>query len=180
MDFKIDDNQIQISFDKIARELLLNYVISVNNTDIEITDIEFYYFKKDIHEDMYTHDHKINRPAGQWRSHNQGIDITFEATDDQDGGILIRGIRTSNHSIIGPLNSLHYIFEIMKGVFETNQLCLKRKNLPSSEIIKTFRHLPNKEKHEYRLAKYRYIKDIHQLELPEKLKSLILSDYEKL
>jgi len=169
MDFHIDDNNIPKSFDNLARQLLLEHVISVNQTDIEMTEIEFYYFKEGIHEDNYTHPHK--RPPGHWRLHKQGIDITFEGTVDQDGGILIRGIKYEDRYINGPLKTLAYFMESMQNVFHQNHLCLRAKSLTETNIIKTHRHLPNKIQYkDFHLKKYRYLKSLEKLDLTRQSK----------
>jgi hypothetical protein len=46
MNFNIDDNNIEQSFDAIAKELLNEHVLRVNDDEFEFTEIEFYYFMK--------------------------------------------------------------------------------------------------------------------------------------
>ena len=146
MELIIDQNNIEQSFERIANYLLLSSVICVNDIEVEITEIEFYYFKKDIHEDNYTHPH--NRDAGEWRLHNQGIDITFEGNETTDGGILIRGIKHGNEYINGPLKTLSYLFKLMGKVQAPGTFYLKEKVLNKTQLFKTFRHIPNKVQYE--------------------------------
>lgn len=180
MDYKVDINNITSSFDSIAKKLLLGHVICINDDDIELTEIEFYFFHEKKHPYNYTHPH--NRQAGQWRLHKQGIDITFDgATKGQDGGILIRGIKISNVFVNGPIKCLAAIFDKMNDVKKMNHIILKSKLLPDSEIIKTFRHLPNKIQYkDFHTQKYRYLKDFDKLAIPQKDKTKIRKDCQPL
>lgn len=177
MDFTVDYTNIPNSFDNIARQLLLSHVISINNTDIEITEIEFYFFKEGIHSDNYTHPH--TRRVGQWRLHKQGIDITFDGTTKgQDGGILIRGIKIGDRYVNGPIKCLTILFEEMQDVSNKNYIVLKSKTLGNSEIIKTFRHLPNKIQYkDFHHKKYRYLKNFDSLSLSQKIKDSIKANF---
>src|SRR5688572_17782985 len=103
INFEINNCEIEKSFDRIALELLRRKALIVNNKVFRFTEIEFYYFNEDYHKDQYTHPHK--RESGEWRFHNQGIDITFESSEKCDGGILIRGILIDSEYVNGPLNS---------------------------------------------------------------------------
>ena len=180
MNFIVDIDNITSSFDSIAKKLLLGHVICINDKDIELTEIEFYYFHEKKHPDNYTHPH--NRQAGQWRLHKQGIDLTFDGTTKgQDGGILIRGIKMDNKFINGPIRCLAALFEAMQDAQEKNYFILNHKRLIDSEIIKTFRHLPNKVQYkDFHLKKYRYLKDFENLIIHTKDKNRIKSDYQTL
>jgi hypothetical protein len=179
MEFEINNSDIQVSFDRIAKELLLKHVISVNDLDFEITEIEFYFFNVEHHPDNYTHPH--NMQAGSWRLHKQGIDITFDGTKEkEDGGILIRGLKSGDRYVNGPIKSLAWILESMGNVQNKNHIILKSKELVNSEIIKTFRHLPNKiQQKEFHLKKYRYLKELEKIDLTQKIKNEIKDYYEK-
>ena len=173
MDFSIDEDRIENSFDYIAKELLLNHVIKVNNASCEITEIEFYYFNERKHPDYYTHDH--NRRKGEWRLHKQGLDITFDGTKKGiDGGVLIRGLRIQEKYVNGPIRCLREIFKLMGSVQEKNYLQIVKEPLEKAEIIKTTRHLPNKVRYEdYHSKEYRYIKNLEQLSITSKEKESI-------
>jgi hypothetical protein len=173
MKFEISINSIPDSFDRIAKELLLEHVILVNSIDFEITEIEFYFFNEEHHPDKYTHPHKMQ--AGMWRLHKQGIDITFDGTKKgEDGGILIRGLKLNDRYVNGPIKCLAWIFESMGNVQNENHIILKPKHLVDSKITKTFRHLPNKIQHkDFHQKKYRYIKDFDKVDLPQKIKNEI-------
>jgi hypothetical protein len=179
MNFNIDDNNIEQSFDAIAKELLNEHVLRVNDDEFEFTEIEFYYFMKGYHEDMYTHKHL--RKAGEWRSHNQGLDITLEGNAEQDGGILIRGLKNGERFINGPIKALGLIFESMGSIQNTSTIILMKKELGQRKIFKTFRHIPNKiQDKEFHFKKYRYIADFDHVDISIPIKNQILSNCQEL
>jgi hypothetical protein len=181
MKFDIDDSRIEQSFDAIAKELINEHVIQVNDREFQFTEIEFYYFKTGVHEDNYTHKHR--RDPGEWRIHNQGLDITLKGDEVQDGGILIRGLKyfenTSNgnkkvHYINGPIKSLSLLFEAMGSAMNPSSIVLLRKQTGPKVIHKTFRHIFNKtENADFRFKDYRYLSDFENLSISEQLKVTI-------
>ena len=91
---KTDDNSILTSFQEVAKSLLLNYQITVNDSyHYRFTEIEFY-LSHPSHLDPYPHLDDRQLEMGQWYFHDSGIDITF-GCPDYHGGILIRSIRKS-------------------------------------------------------------------------------------
>jgi hypothetical protein len=179
MNLSIDDNNIEQSFDVIAKELMNEHVLLVNDREFQFSEIEFYYYKKGVHEDMYTHKHM--KKAGEWRSHNQGLDITLEGNAEQDGGILIRGLKDGNKYINGPRNVIGLLFESMGSITNTSSLVLMSKNLGDKPIIKTFRHIPNKiQDKEYHFKKYRYITDLDKLIISIPIQNQIKNDCQEL
>ena len=179
MDFKINPQSVEKSFDTIARLLLLSHAIKINSQIIEITEIEFYFFKEVLHPDKYTHPH--DRNEGEWRLHNQGIDITFQSTKDQDGGILIRGIKLNGEYINGPLKTLSLLFKSFGSVSSPATMELVSTPQQTKEIIKTFRHLPNKiEYSEFHNSKYRYLTNFDNLDIDQKIKNKIKENHIKL
>jgi len=172
MDFKIDNNDIEGSFDRIARKLLTESVLKVNDKTLEITEIEFYYFCPDLHEDKYTHPHSFE--AGKWRYHNQGLDITLQGSDIQDGGILIRGIKVGELYVNGPLKVVQKIYETFTQCTDVNQLILLEVPQNDKKLLKTFRHIPNKVSFpEFHNLYYRYLSDLDFLDIPTKEKAEI-------
>ena len=164
MNLSIDKDAIENSFDRIATELLNSKTLDVNGQVFRFTEIEFYYFHKDYHPDEYTHRHL--RKAGEWRFHNQGIDITLEGNDVQDGGILIRGILVDGQYINGPIKCLKRIFEAFGKVTEPTSFILKDGTARSIPIIKTIRHLPNSVAHpDFQYKLYRYLVEFEKLEI---------------
>jgi hypothetical protein len=183
MKLDIDDSRIEESFDSIAKDLLNEHIIRVNSHNFEITEIEFYYFKIGVHEDIYTHQHL--RDSGEWRIHRQGLDITLKGNAEQDGGILIRGLKYArideNGSadftyVNGPIKALAALFESMGSIMKLSSLGLQSKNIGPRKIVKTFRHLPNKTESDFRLKKYRYLTDLENLAISEPIMSQILND----
>lgn len=172
MNLEINNNEIENSFDKIAKDLMTNYALFVNDTELRFTEIEFYYFCEEIHEDNYTHEHSRN--AGEWRFHNQGFDLTFKSDEKSDGGILIRGISLSGKNVNGPRKVLEKIFESFGKAFDNNCIVLKKASVREIDIYKTFRHLPNKDVNEnFHKKPYRYLTDLENLDIPNSLKLLI-------
>lgn len=152
---------IQASFDRIAEDLITNWNLKVNDTHFTFTELEFYFFKYNIHEDNATHEHDYGE--GKWRFHLQGLDITFPTTDNSDGGILLRGIKSEKEFINGPKRVLTTIFRKMNPVSEIhNQFGL----VPAQEkqdiiIYKTLRHgLSKSQDNEFKDSFYRYYTDI--------------------
>jgi hypothetical protein len=179
MNFSIDDNNIEQSFDSIAKELLTGHILRVNEHEFEFTEIEFYYYKKGVHEDSYSHKHL--RKAGEWRSHSQGLDITLEGNGDQNGGILIRGLKQNDTFVNGPLKAMRLIFESMGSATDTSTIALIKKELGDKPIIKTFRHIPNKIQDKiFHFKKYRYLTDFEQVDISIPIKNQIVSNYQEL
>jgi hypothetical protein len=79
-------------FKKIASSLMNDNVLLVGENYYRFTSLEFYYFEKDSHADIYSHRHDKQITSGQWYFHGSGLDITF-GSKDVYGGILIRGIK---------------------------------------------------------------------------------------
>ena len=152
---------IQNSFDRIAKDLILNWQLKINDMLFTFTEIEFYYYYEGIHEDIATHKHKYDK--GQWRIHRQGLDITFQWSDISDGGILIRGLKSENGYINGPLRVLETIFKNFNPVIVIQQQfgLIPKLSGNSTEIFKTERHgLSTTLQNFYSDALYRYYVDL--------------------
>lgn len=89
-------------FEKIASELMRNYIICKGNKKYRIVEIEFYRFSSD-NPDVITYPRDMK--AGRWFFHQSGVDITFESKGIEEkgkafdvksdacfGGILLRGL----------------------------------------------------------------------------------------
>ncbi|MDE6753072.1 MAG: hypothetical protein K2J82_00495 [Muribaculaceae bacterium] len=94
-------------FKEIANLLMNKCVIAKGEKKYEIIEIEFYLFALD-HQDIITYPRKLS--AGQWFFHQSGVDLTFESSDNQFGGILIRGIKP-----LGTKNEGDYHPELILG-----------------------------------------------------------------
>ncbi|EPR71675.1 hypothetical protein [Cyclobacterium qasimii] len=140
MKFQIDEKNIENEFERIAAQILLEKVLVVNDVHFNFTEIEFYYYSKN-HQDAFTHKH--SEPAGKWRFHNQGFDITLRG-ENGFGGILIRGVERvsteGNTYINGPRRVL---FSIMKNLNEVgnlnNNFGITDKRKDHLTIFRTFR-----------------------------------------
>lgn len=179
MNLEINNENIENSFDRIAQDLLKNYALLVNNTEFRFTKIEFYYYSEKYHPDEYTHEH--DRKGGEWRFHNQGLDLTFQSDKETDGGILIRGISGDNKYVNGPRRILTEIFKAFGSACNSTTLILKATPQRDIDIYKTFRHLPNKNiVEEYHKKPYRYFTDIDKWSIPKSEKDLIQQNMRKL
>jgi hypothetical protein len=188
IDLTIDIAHVEQSFDRIASDLIKNHALVVNDQQFRFTEIEFYYYHKPGHEDIYTHPHQ--RSAGEWRFHSQGFDLTLEGDKEtQDGGILIRGLyaltsendEASAAYVNGPRKVLMKIFEAFGSAFEPGCIQLKEAAEWDVEVYKVFRHIPNKKTHEdYHTRSYRYLVNLDNLDIPKGLKGLIKEKMVKL
>lgn len=152
---------IQKSFDRIATDLLDNYSLIINDEVFYLTEIEFYYFKEQLHEDKTTHEHQCE--VGKWRSHSQGLDISLGFGKDFDGGILLRGLNNKGKFINGPRRVLNQIFSNFYTVDNCeNKFGLKKEDYPKGKtIFRTARHgLSEKSGSAFLESQYRYYCDI--------------------
>jgi hypothetical protein len=122
IDFTINNGKIDDDFQRIANDLLNNWVLKVENALYRITEIEFYY--KDEagnHDDSYIHGHELQKQKGKWYFHGSGIDITF-GNSKAYGGILIRAIYKVNKGeekyCYGPLNCIVEIFSNLSNIYK--------------------------------------------------------------
>jgi len=156
----IDETVVQ----KIAKALLMKYVMVVGNKEFRICEIEFY-VKNNNHDDKYTHGDSHQKTYGKWYFHRypngsyksgtyKGLDLTF-GNNDTFFGILIRSIydNETDEMIDGPCkvvnkilllndNEVHDVKEYMENrssplsARSTKNFYLKRKNLPLERIYK--------------------------------------------
>ncbi len=176
---RTDEASIKISFDRIAKDIFRS-AIKVNEHKLRITEIEFYFWS-DEHQDYTTHEH--NRNAGEWRMHNQGVDITFQAEGDeksgQVGGILIRGILDDkldgkSRYINGPLKVWFRLFELLGKAEIQGTIQLVPNSFIAPAIYTTTRHglKPAVTKNyiiddKFLSKPYRYFTDKGKLSYPE-------------
>lgn len=105
---------MQFIFYETANKLINNYVLQIGDIEIELKELEFYFYDEDKHPDCYTHGderqtrmgelyvHRINNKYSTNRKRG-GIDITF-GNGKYYGGILIRGIKIDGKFVAGPAN----------------------------------------------------------------------------
>jgi hypothetical protein len=177
----IEDRQsIETSFQTIAEKLFFDYQLAINGNVYRLLDIEFYYFAKDVFEDVFAHKHEAQLETGKWYFHGSGIDITI-GNGTNHGGILIRAIaKISKKSsegknyiekeIHGPLNvktemssRLHGAFDSAPNLFYFKDISSERTAaaMKSPEyIIKTKRiglNAANDTQQSFYNGKYRFI-----------------------
>ena len=104
----------QVIFYEISQKLMNNYVLKIGEIEIELCEIEFYYFDCKNHSDPYVHIDDLQKDTfNKLYIHKQawnrgGIDITF-GNGSYYGGILIRGIKYKNAYIAGSATVKDYI-----------------------------------------------------------------------
>ena len=114
----------------MAKDILSNLVIMVDETAYCPLEIEFYYYNKNFNnEETFKRTYERKCEAGEFFLHYSGLDICFATIDDCYGGILIRSMlkhKNGNEDIIaGPLKCANEII---------NQ-CFKSKKKAHPEIV---------------------------------------------
>lgn len=118
-------------FRRIASSLMNDNVMLVGENYYRFTSLEFYYFEKDSHADVYSHQHKNQTTSGQWYFHGSGLDITF-GNKDAFGGILIRGIKNLKEKtyINGPILCVQELFNNLGAVNNDEKLSFYIAEIP--------------------------------------------------
>jgi hypothetical protein len=98
--------ELQKIFHNTAETIMNEYILNIKDMEIELTEIEFYYFDCKKHSDTYVHLNKLQKNSNSLYVHQKwgnygGIDLTF-GDDNSYGGILIRGIKQNDKFICGP------------------------------------------------------------------------------
>ncbi|MBD5352021.1 MAG: hypothetical protein HDR86_04250 [Bacteroides sp.] len=136
-------------FSETAELLMNGYVISRRGVEYEIIDIEFYLFTPE-HQDVITYPRDCK--AGEWFFHQSGVDLTFATTENQFGGILIRGLREISEKgtkTVGPLKCVDLLwdkfsaFEVVES--EIPIITKASKDLPQKNIKARPRKIPVKK-----------------------------------
>ncbi len=148
---KIDKSSKQTivkSLDEIAKNLILQKAIVVNQSVYSIIDVECYYYHSN-HPDEYAKGVNHNRPIGEFEMHRYGIDLSLGNNQGVDfGGILICGLYDLNKQNV--INKSHVVRELFNqlrqgsNIFElidlpspwTNVLKSKRLHLGKAEGLK--------------------------------------------
>ena len=101
------EGNIQLTFGKIARTLFNNFCIECGKKTYYFAEIEFYYYKEGVLCDTITYK-RNGYNVGDLFFHLSGVDICFDSTLDEYGGILIRSIYDAERNMVitGPMNSL--------------------------------------------------------------------------
>ena len=113
-----ETEDLHLEFEKIASELMNDWILQINNSKYRIIEIEFY-FKGGRHDDNYTHEHELQKKFGRWYFHGSGLDITF-GNNNFYGGILIREIYNLDTKVkptYGPINVVTELFSNIQTVY---------------------------------------------------------------
>ncbi|MDR3695160.1 hypothetical protein [Mucilaginibacter sp.] len=118
-------------FKRIASSLMNDNVLLVGENYYRFTSLEFYYFEKDSHADVYSHQHENQMTSEQWYFHGSGLDITF-GSKDVYGGILIRGVKNlkENKFINGPILCVQELFKNLGAVNNSEKMSFYIQKLP--------------------------------------------------
>lgn len=155
----LSKDSISESFDRIAKDLILNRAISVNGYLFSFIDIEFYYHHEN-HPDGYTLNH--DRLKGELEIHRFGIDLSLGKTGESGyGGILICGLYDLKDS--QPIPKPQVIRELFNKIkMGENKLELVEIKSPWNDVFKSMRqHLgdpgTDKNKQDYVNSLYKYV-----------------------
>jgi len=147
------------SFESIAKDLILNKQIAVNDSRYSFIDIEFYYWH-DNHQDGYAKSIKHERPLGDFEIHKYGLDISLGNNENDLGGILIRGLYDlANKSVIPKPHVIKTLYnQLVQG---NNRFELIDERSGWKEIFKTKRQnlgkTNNRNKKEFVDSLYRFL-----------------------
>jgi hypothetical protein len=116
MNLEIDNENIEKSFNRIATDIMNNWILKAGDKSYRICELEFYY-KSVSHQDPYIHGHELQKQMGKWYFHGSGLDLTFGNVEDP-GSILIRSIYNIDNQryIYGPLNTASELLGNLPGI----------------------------------------------------------------
>lgn len=188
-EFKPENSEKE--FKKVAKALMTEFVIKINETEFYLTEIELYcQTKKEeeggLHYDPYVHGDDLQKEFGKWYFHGSGLDITF-GNENYYGGILIRGIKTYSENewkyTSGPLNIVKELFSKSNRISEKTVFYLESKKEKIAPLNGPFfanrvglKPLTNKK---YFDRKYRAITDVsskHPFKEKEKVYKVLMDD----
>ncbi len=146
------------SFESIARELIRNQKIQVNNCKFSFIDLEFYLYD-DQHKELYMEDH-VSRPFGELEIHSNGVDISLGNDHGFYGGIFIRRLYDEqNDCIISKSKVIRALFN--KMTLGKNDIRIIEEVTPWKEIFMTIRKKPGStdelHKTAYTQKRYRFM-----------------------
>ena len=111
------------SFERIAEDILNNFIIQIKNIQYRILNVEFYYYNFDKHPDCNVHQNKRQLNSHQWylhknsinpNYHRKGIDYTF-GNNGNYGGILIKTVKNLTTDS-EPLSQSNFIKNLVENL----------------------------------------------------------------
>ena len=171
--------ELQCLFYKTSKDIMNNYILQIDNLEIELKELEFYFFDCEKHEDLYVHLDLLQKESSEYlyvhkkAQRRGGIDLTF-GNKFFFGGILIRGIKDGDAFISGPAKVREHISKKMglgkcdhktlqvyfENLKKTNKitLCNQDKSQKSYDVLHSIRVGLNPEIDEkYCNALYRFV-----------------------
>lgn len=126
------------SIENIAKDLITNKVISVNDSKFSIIDIEIYYWHKN-HPDEYAKGVEHTRPYGEFEMHRYGVDISLGNNENIGfGGVLIRGLYDLNE--LKPIKKPDVVRSIFnKLILGSNRFELITEKTPWTAVFRSKR-----------------------------------------
>jgi len=182
---------LQCIFYQTSKSIMNHYCLRINDLQIELKELEFYFFDCTKHADTYVHCNEIQKNTSgflyvhdSWGKGNRGgLDLTF-GNKKYFGGILIRGIRIDNKYISGPAKSRNYIisklelankidsYKSLQKYFYDNgnkiSLVKKENMIEDAKILHSTRIGLSDKSDKYKQVLYRFV-DIKYLDALPKL-----------
>jgi hypothetical protein len=156
-------------FYSIAKKLMSEYNLKINEDLFGFTEVEFYYYHKNLHSDCSVHQHDFQKEQSIYfhdKHARGGVDIGF-GDENCWGGILLRGIKLMDRYINGPINVADEFCKVLKSEYNnlTEQNLLKKqviKLIKNTKIEKTIFCAPRvglSSNNDFLIRNYRFIID---------------------
>ena len=128
---------VEAGFKRLAEYLMNECVLEVNSEKYQLAEIEFYYYDKENHPDVFVHCDEEQLNSNTFYVHNKGgiragIDITF-GNKNYYGGILIRSLKNINNDE-EPIKGSKNCRELMEKKLRINSLKDLKKLLTGKNI----------------------------------------------
>lgn len=156
IELKIQVKEEAESFESIAKLLINHHHLLVNNSKLQLCDLEFYWNDGGQHADNSTHQHDYKN--GQLRPHGSGYDIVLR-NERGYGGILIRGLIMDGIPTYGPIRCADKIFKSGDNLLKEGFLIkLVEKRSPSTWQVFSTPRIGLKREGEFWDKNYRFIR----------------------
>lgn len=179
---------LQCVFYQASKNIINHYCLQINDLQIELKELEFYFFDCEKHSDIYVHCNEIQKNTSgflyvhdSWGNYG-GLDLTF-GNKKYYGGILIRGIKIDDRYISGPAKSRNYIISklelddkidsyksLQKYFYDSkNKIYLVKKEniLDDTKILHSTRIGLSDKDDKYRQVLYRFVDNEYLDALPK-------------
>ncbi len=195
MDLIINDKlSVEKEFDRIAKLLLCDYYLQVQEESYYLTEVEFYYHSE-RHPDPFVHLHLQQKENSQWYFHASGVDVCIgNKANNATGGVLIRGIKSRAiqkegkwRYTDGPIKVYQQILNSIGTVLlqENIKLGFCKRDVKEKITISKYHRIGLNPKgknngEDYAARNYRYISDVEVVAHKFKQKTLVRTKGKKL